>query len=125
MIVALERTKGPGTVTQEAKAVFVDGVVNWGRIVSLVSLGAAICQSRGFECRGSGENATETVEEEIASYLLKEHEDWLVANDYSDGFVAFFKTPGTSDREDLGQLPLRPILAIGAVLLTCTLFRFK
>lgn len=63
------------TITDVAGNVFEDGIVNWGRVVSLVALGAAICQSNGLESAASA--AGDTMAGAIASYLLTEHREWM------------------------------------------------
>lgn len=58
-----------------AHIIFEDGTVNWGRVASLMSFGAAVCQY----LRGKGrDDCVDVVGEEIAEYLATHHTDWLV-----------------------------------------------
>lgn len=63
------------TITEVARNVFEDGIVNWGRVVSLMALGAAMCQSNGLESNVIA--VGDSVAGEIASYLLTEHREWM------------------------------------------------
>ena len=64
-------------VTSVAKSLFSDGITNWGRIASLVSFGAVLCQA--LEVMGKG-GCVSLVAEEISSYLLSYQWEWLVRN---------------------------------------------
>uniref|UniRef100_A0A8C7Y4Z1 Bcl-2 Bcl-2 homology region 1-3 domain-containing protein n=1 Tax=Oryzias sinensis TaxID=183150 RepID=A0A8C7Y4Z1_9TELE len=80
-------------------SLFEDGIINWGRIVSLVSLGAALCQHQNRVDRGNGSLLADTVSEAIASYLLTEHRGWLEERRW-DNFVDFFPSPKATGRYD-------------------------
>nr|BBA49183.1 mcl1-like [Oryzias latipes] len=60
-----------------AKSLFEDGIINWGRVVSLICLGAAVCQHQDRFSGSPGSLLADTVSEAIASYLLTEHRGWL------------------------------------------------
>lgn len=62
-------------VSTLAHIIFRDGTVNWGRVASLTSFGAAVCQYLKDEGR---DNCVEAVGEEISAYLVTHHKDWLV-----------------------------------------------
>uniref|UniRef100_A0A674BFJ1 Bcl-2 Bcl-2 homology region 1-3 domain-containing protein n=1 Tax=Salmo trutta TaxID=8032 RepID=A0A674BFJ1_SALTR len=64
-----------------AHIIFQDGTVNWGRVASLTSFGAAVCQYLKDKGR---DNCVEVAGEEISAYLVTHHKDWL------NGFVEFF-----------------------------------
>lgn len=74
-------------VSSVAESLFSDGTTNWGRIVSLVALGAIVC--RRLKELGR-DNCVEQVSDEITRYLVSEQRDWLVKNNSWDGFVEFF-----------------------------------
>ncbi|XP_045548674.1 induced myeloid leukemia cell differentiation protein Mcl-1 homolog [Salmo salar] len=70
-----------------AHIIFEDGTVNWGRVASLMSFGAAVCQY----LRGKGrDDCVDVVGEEIAEYLATHHTDWLVKHNSWNGFTEFF-----------------------------------
>uniref|UniRef100_A0A8C7UTW0 Bcl-2 Bcl-2 homology region 1-3 domain-containing protein n=1 Tax=Oncorhynchus mykiss TaxID=8022 RepID=A0A8C7UTW0_ONCMY len=70
-----------------AHSIFEDGTVNWGRVASLTSFGAAVCRY----LRGKGrDNCVDLVGEEISEYLVTHHKDWLVKHNSWTGFVEFF-----------------------------------
>uniref|UniRef100_A0A6Q2XXK6 Bcl-2 Bcl-2 homology region 1-3 domain-containing protein n=1 Tax=Esox lucius TaxID=8010 RepID=A0A6Q2XXK6_ESOLU len=77
-----------GFVGVVANRLFADGVTNWGRVVSLLAFGAAVC--RYLKDKGK-ENCVEAVGQEISMHLLTDHKDWLVKNNSWDGFVEFFR----------------------------------
>lgn len=56
---------------------FEDGIVNWGRVASLLAFGAVVCQH--LKDRGV-DNCVELVGEEIAVYLATNQETWLLKN---------------------------------------------
>lgn len=60
-----------------AKSLFEDGIINWGRVVSLICLGAAVCQHQDRFSGSPGSLLADAVSEAIASYLLTEHRGWL------------------------------------------------
>uniref|UniRef100_A0A669CH56 Bcl-2 Bcl-2 homology region 1-3 domain-containing protein n=1 Tax=Oreochromis niloticus TaxID=8128 RepID=A0A669CH56_ORENI len=69
------------------RALFSDGIINWGRIVSLVAYGTVLLQASKStlwpECAyGIGVS--------IAAYITDNHMDWLVGTDGWDGFVDTF-----------------------------------
>lgn len=64
-------------VSSVAKSLFADGTTNWGRIVSLLAFGAAVCQSLKEKGRG---HCVDLVSQEICTYLLSEQRNWLVNN---------------------------------------------
>ncbi|CAI5677956.1 unnamed protein product [Oreochromis niloticus] len=74
-------------VTGVARALFSDGIINWGRVVSLVAYGTVLLRASkstlGPECAyGIGVS--------IAAYITDNHMDWLVGSDGWDGFVHTF-----------------------------------
>ncbi|XP_026145197.1 induced myeloid leukemia cell differentiation protein Mcl-1 homolog [Carassius auratus] len=71
-----------------AQSMFKDNTTNWGRVVSLVAFGAAVC-SRLKELQR--ERCIEAVAEQISCYLISEQHDWLLNNKSWHGFVEFFR----------------------------------
>lgn len=64
-------------VSAVAKSMFADGTTHWGRIASLVAFGAVV--SRDLKEKGK-EDCVELVAQEISTYLLSDHRDWLIKN---------------------------------------------
>lgn len=60
-----------------ATQIFSDGTTNWGRIASLLALGASV--ARHQKQKGK-EECVEMVAQEISTFLLKEQHDWLIKN---------------------------------------------
>ena len=56
---------------------FEDGIINWGRVTSLLAFGAVVCQH--LKDRGM-DNCAELVGEAIAVYLVTNQKTWLVEN---------------------------------------------
>lgn len=77
MVSELGDSHADAAIVDIARSLFEDGIINWGRIVSLVSLGAALCQHQNRVERGKGSLLADTVSEAIASYMLTEHRGWL------------------------------------------------
>uniref|UniRef100_H2MLZ3 MCL1 apoptosis regulator, BCL2 family member b n=1 Tax=Oryzias latipes TaxID=8090 RepID=H2MLZ3_ORYLA len=100
-------------VSSVAKSLFADGTTNWGRIVSLLAFGAAVCQSLKEKGRG---HCVDLVSQEICTYLLSEQRNWLVNNNSWDGFVEFFRVsdPETTVRNTL--VAFLGIAGVGALL---------
>uniref|UniRef100_A0AAZ1XHX8 Bcl-2 Bcl-2 homology region 1-3 domain-containing protein n=1 Tax=Oreochromis aureus TaxID=47969 RepID=A0AAZ1XHX8_OREAU len=74
----------PTVTAGVARALFSDGIINWGRIVSLVAYGTVLLQASKStlwpECAyGIGVS--------IAAYITDNHMDWLVG---TDGWVCHF-----------------------------------
>ncbi|XP_025760418.1 induced myeloid leukemia cell differentiation protein Mcl-1 homolog [Oreochromis niloticus] len=77
----------PTVTAGVARALFSDGIINWGRIVSLVAYGTVLLQASKStlwpECAyGIGVS--------IAAYITDNYMDWLVGTDGWDGFVDTF-----------------------------------
>lgn len=72
-----ERGDDMSFISDVAKHIFSDGTTNWGRIASLLALGAVV--ARHQKQKGK-EECVETVAQEISTYLLKEQQDWLIKN---------------------------------------------
>ncbi|XP_072317304.1 induced myeloid leukemia cell differentiation protein Mcl-1b [Eucyclogobius newberryi] len=100
-------------ITEVAKSIFEDGTTNWGRIASLISFGAVVCQYLKTNGR---ENCVELVGKEISSYLLSHQREWLVRNNAWEGFVEFFRVedPESSVRNTL--MAVAGLAGIGATL---------
>lgn len=64
-------------ISSVAKSIFADGVVNWGRIASLVAFGAVVAQYMKDNGR---RDCVDQVAQEISEYLLRDRRDWLIKN---------------------------------------------
>ncbi|XP_007540245.1 induced myeloid leukemia cell differentiation protein Mcl-1b [Poecilia formosa] len=98
-----------GFVTEVAENLFSDGTTNWGRIVSLVAFGAAVCQH--LKERGR-EHCVELVSKEISTYLLENQRDWLAKNNSWEGFVEFFRV---SDPESTVRNTLMAFVGVAGI----------
>uniref|UniRef100_A0A8C7X109 MCL1 apoptosis regulator, BCL2 family member b n=1 Tax=Oryzias sinensis TaxID=183150 RepID=A0A8C7X109_9TELE len=108
-------------VSSVAKSLFADGTTNWGRIVSLLAFGAAVCQDLKEKGRG---HCVDLVSQEICTYLLSEQRNWLVNNNSWDGFVEFFRVsdPETTVRNTL--VAFLGIAGVGALLAQLNMMAF-
>ncbi|XP_045569213.1 induced myeloid leukemia cell differentiation protein Mcl-1 homolog [Salmo salar] len=96
-----------------AHIIFEDGTVNWGRVASLMSFGAAVCQY----LRGKGrDDCVDVVGEEIAEYLATHHTDWLVKHNSWNGFVEFFPVAEPESRCRNIIMSLFGLAGIGATI---------
>uniref|UniRef100_A0A4W5L145 Bcl-2 Bcl-2 homology region 1-3 domain-containing protein n=1 Tax=Hucho hucho TaxID=62062 RepID=A0A4W5L145_9TELE len=100
-------------VSTLAHIIFRDGTVNWGRVASLTSFGAAVCQYLKDEGR---DNCVELVGEEISAYLVTHHKDWLVKHNSWNGFVEFFSVAETESRSRNIIATLVGLAGIGAAM---------
>uniref|UniRef100_A0A4W5LZB2 MCL1 apoptosis regulator, BCL2 family member b n=1 Tax=Hucho hucho TaxID=62062 RepID=A0A4W5LZB2_9TELE len=100
-------------VSTLAHIIFRDGTVNWGRVASLTSFGAAVCQYLKDEGR---DNCVEAVGEEISAYLVTHHKDWLVKHNSWNGFVEFFSVAETESRSRNIIATLVGLAGIGAAM---------
>uniref|UniRef100_A0A4W5Q5Q2 MCL1 apoptosis regulator, BCL2 family member b n=1 Tax=Hucho hucho TaxID=62062 RepID=A0A4W5Q5Q2_9TELE len=100
-------------VSTLAHIIFRDGTVNWGRVASLTSFGAAVCQYLKDEGR---DNCVELVGEEISAYLVTHHKDWLVKHNSWNGFVEFFSVAEPESRSRNIIATLVGLAGIGAAM---------
>uniref|UniRef100_A0A8C6SW38 MCL1 apoptosis regulator, BCL2 family member b n=1 Tax=Neogobius melanostomus TaxID=47308 RepID=A0A8C6SW38_9GOBI len=96
-----------------ARSIFEDGTTNWGRIASLISFGAVVCQYLKSKGR---ESCVERVAEEISSYLLSDQRDWLIRNNSWDGFVEFFRVDDPESKVRNTLMAVAGLAGIGATL---------
>uniref|UniRef100_A0A3B5R119 MCL1 apoptosis regulator, BCL2 family member b n=1 Tax=Xiphophorus maculatus TaxID=8083 RepID=A0A3B5R119_XIPMA len=96
-------------VTEIAESLFSDGITNWGRIASLVTFGAAVCQR--LKERGR-EHCVELVSRKISTYLLANQRDWLAKNNSWEGFVEFFRV---SDPESTVRNTLMAVVGVAGI----------
>eukprot|EP00063_Salmo_salar_P050491 XP_014025326.1 PREDICTED: uncharacterized protein LOC106584481 [Salmo salar] len=99
-----------------AHIIFQDGTVNWGRVASLTSFGAAVCQYLKDKGR---DNCVEVAGEEISAYLVTHHKDWLVKHNSwlrSNGFVEFFPVAEPESRSRNIIMTLVGLAGIGAAM---------
>ncbi|KAM4735718.1 induced myeloid leukemia cell differentiation protein Mcl-1b [Anableps anableps] len=92
-----------------ATHLFSDGITNWGRIASLVSFGAVVCQRLKESHR---EHCVELVSQEISTYLLTNQRDWLAKNNSWDGFVEFFRE---ADPESTVRNTLMAVVGVAGI----------
>ncbi|KAL7858861.1 hypothetical protein AOLI_G00189630 [Acnodon oligacanthus] len=78
-----------------AEILFDDGVVNWGRIASLVAFGAVVCERLKEAGR---EQCVENVIQHISTYLSTDQRQWLINNKAWGGFVEFFREDDPESR---------------------------
>lgn len=79
MIEKLSMIHTGNKVKRVACALFEDGKINWGRIVSLVTFGLEMCRHLN-EKDEQRFKFVESVGKEISAYLLTEQKDWLLKN---------------------------------------------
>lgn len=65
-------------VTKVAREMCSDGIINWGRIVSLVAFGEVLCRALKTTL---GRHCAHEVGVLMAAYLIENHKDWLIHND--------------------------------------------
>ncbi|XP_077371752.1 induced myeloid leukemia cell differentiation protein Mcl-1-like [Festucalex cinctus] len=103
-------------ISKVAKNLFADGVTSWGRIASLVAVGAVVSQALKEKQQAS---CVELVAHEVSTYLLSHQRTWLVQHNAWDGFVEFFK------EHDLESTVRNVLLAfVGLASGTAVLLRF-
>ncbi|XP_076000400.1 induced myeloid leukemia cell differentiation protein Mcl-1 homolog [Genypterus blacodes] len=84
-----DRGEDMSFISSVARSVFEDGTpANWGRVVSLLALAAAVCWC--LKERGRS-HCVELVGREVSTYLLTNQREWLLKNNSWDGFVEFFQ----------------------------------
>ncbi|XP_016399306.1 induced myeloid leukemia cell differentiation protein Mcl-1 homolog [Sinocyclocheilus rhinocerous] len=96
-----------------ATELFSDGITNWGRIASLLTLGAMVCKHQND--KGLSKCAS-LVGKEISSYLLITQRDWLLKNNAWDGFVEFFHVPNTEAAVRNTLMAIGSVATFGAAL---------
>lgn len=94
---------------------FKDGIMNWGRIISLLSFGAVIAT---YFKKNNRENQIEPLGQIISKYLLTYQQEWLFNNNDWIGFVDFFQIKSQSS--------IKPILTIliGLIGISAAIFSF-
>ncbi|XP_042296154.1 induced myeloid leukemia cell differentiation protein Mcl-1 [Sceloporus undulatus] len=75
------------SISEVATEVFRDGIINWGRIVTLISFGAFVAKHLKSI---NQENGINTLIEIITDVLVTDKREWLVKHDAWEGFVKFF-----------------------------------
>ena len=78
-----------------AESIFTDDTTDWERVAGLLAFGAFVCRRlvrepglEGWELR---EQCVGLLSQEVCTYLLHRHGEWMAENNYSwDGFVEFF-----------------------------------
>ncbi|XP_017540596.2 induced myeloid leukemia cell differentiation protein Mcl-1 homolog [Pygocentrus nattereri] len=84
-------------ISSVAKTLFDDGITNWGRIASLVALGAVVCEWLKEVGR---EQCVENVIQHISMYLSTDQRQWLINNKAWAGFVEFFREDHREDHPE-------------------------
>lgn len=67
-------------VADVAKQLFLDGFVNWGRIVCLVAYGAALLRRPNAAVSAPTSAQARGIGNAIAAHIINDHMDWFVAN---------------------------------------------
>lgn len=70
----LEKLHGAVKLSSMADKLFLDGIVNWGRIVSLTAFGVSLHRL------GKTSDSAEVIAEDLSEYLLSKHKAWLIEN---------------------------------------------
>uniref|UniRef100_A0A3P9D9X2 Bcl-2 Bcl-2 homology region 1-3 domain-containing protein n=1 Tax=Maylandia zebra TaxID=106582 RepID=A0A3P9D9X2_9CICH len=73
-------------VTRVARTLFSDGIINWGRIVSLVAYGTVLLQASKSTL---GPECAYAIGVSIAAYITDNHMDWLAG---TDGWVGWLRS---------------------------------
>ncbi|MCJ8735505.1 hypothetical protein PDJAM_G00247760 [Pangasius djambal] len=113
-----DQANGLDSVSSVLSGVFSDGVISWGRIASVLALGAVVCERLKQDCvKEHAEECVDFVASRISSYLSTELQHWFINNNGWDGFVEFFHV---EDPESTVRNALMAVagLGIGACLLT-------
>ncbi|XP_053369267.1 induced myeloid leukemia cell differentiation protein Mcl-1-like [Clarias gariepinus] len=113
-----DQAQGLDSVQPVLRGVFSDGVMSWGRIASVLALGAVVCERLTQECvKDRAEDIVDIVASQISSYLSTELQHWFINNKGWDGFVEFFRV---EDPESTVRNALMAVagLGIGACLFT-------
>ncbi|CAI5654301.1 unnamed protein product [Oreochromis niloticus] len=98
-------------VADVAREIYSDGLLNWGRLVSLVAFGAALLGvSKASPERARNIGVT------IAAYMTDTHMDWFVDNGGWEGFVCMFDRKTTQDSGSLTK-GLMVMCSVGLTLL--------
>lgn len=100
-------------ISSVAQSIFDDGTTNWGRIASLISFGAVVCQYLKTKGR---ESCVERVAQEISTYLLSDQREWLIRNNAWDGFVDFFRVEDPESKVRNTLMAVAGLAGIGATL---------
>ncbi|XP_017340768.1 induced myeloid leukemia cell differentiation protein Mcl-1 [Ictalurus punctatus] len=113
-----DQANGLDSVSSVLSGVFSGGVVSWGRIASVLALGAVVCERLKQECvKEQAEECVDVVTSHISSYLSKDLQHWFINNNSWNGFVEFFRV---EDPEATVRNTLMAVagLGIGACLFT-------
>ncbi|XP_026767682.3 induced myeloid leukemia cell differentiation protein Mcl-1a [Pangasianodon hypophthalmus] len=113
-----DQSNGLDSVSSVLSGVFSDSVVSWGRIASVLALGAVVCERLKQDCvKEHAEECVDIVASRISSYLSTELQHWFINNNGWAGFVEFFHV---EDPESTVRNALMAVagLGIGACLLT-------
>ncbi|BCB67526.1 induced myeloid leukemia cell differentiation protein Mcl-1-like [Lymphocystis disease virus 2] len=74
-------------VKKTAESIFSDGLVNWGRIISLITFGILIVEYLKTINNTDKITSVSTI---ISSYLIEHQKHWLIKNNAWIGLVDFF-----------------------------------
>ncbi|KAF5887541.1 induced myeloid leukemia cell differentiation protein Mcl-1, partial [Clarias magur] len=76
-----DQAQGLDSVQSVLRGVFSDGVMSWGRIASVLALGAVVCERLTQECvKDRAEECVDIVTSQISSYLSTELQHWFINN---------------------------------------------
>uniref|UniRef100_A0AAR2KCR3 Apoptosis regulator Bcl-2 family BH4 domain-containing protein n=1 Tax=Pygocentrus nattereri TaxID=42514 RepID=A0AAR2KCR3_PYGNA len=98
-------------ISSVAKTLFDDGITNWGRIASLVALGAVVCEWLKEVGR---EQCVENVIQHISMYLSTDQRQWLINNKAWGGFVEFFREDDSESRVRNALMAFAGFAGLGA-----------
>lgn len=84
-----EQANGLDSVSSVLSGVFSDGVISWGRIASVLALGAVVCERLKQECvKEKAEEKVDIVASKISCFISTELHHWFISN---NGWVSRVK----------------------------------
>ncbi|KAK2833988.1 hypothetical protein Q7C36_014689 [Tachysurus vachellii] len=114
-----EQTNGLDSVSPVLSGVFSDGVISWGRVASVLALGAVVCE-RLKQDGVKAEECVDKVTSKISSFISTELQHWFINNNSWDGFVEFFHV---EDPESTVRNTLVAVAGLGLGVCLLTLMR--
>uniref|UniRef100_UPI00398F1B90 induced myeloid leukemia cell differentiation protein Mcl-1 homolog n=1 Tax=Pristiophorus japonicus TaxID=55135 RepID=UPI00398F1B90 len=82
------------TIQRVATEMFIDGEVNWGRVVSFIAFGAVL---GGHLKKINQEDCIDDVAVQITDYLMQQKREWLETHGGWEGFTQFFHENNAED----------------------------
>ncbi|XP_028678642.1 bcl-2-like protein 10 [Erpetoichthys calabaricus] len=98
-----------------------DGILNWGRIVSLFTFTGLLAQE--LHSKGAGTDCSNKLADTIADYLGVEKAEWLAQNGGWDGFSKYFQNSKDSHSDSSMKTALFAAAGFGIAGLAILLVR--